>query len=46
MASLVVTRSSPDGRRSWPVTLRSNETMSSPMRMASSTISSPQAVSP
>ena len=37
--------SSPDGRRSWPVTCRSNVTMSSPMRSASRTISSPHGVS-
>ena len=32
----MVTRNSPDGRRSWPVTLRSKLMMSSPMRSASS----------
>ena len=41
--SVVVTRSSPEGRRSWPVIRRSKVTMSSPSRLASSTICSPQA---
>ena len=45
IVSVVVIRSSPEGRKSRPVTLRSNDVISSPTRSASSTISSPLGVS-